>query len=122
MPKQNGPILYMGDTEEAGDVEISLPWKWAICDACDGNGTTCAHVECDGGGFTGSEWAEQDEEFRADYLAGRYDRPCEHCENGKVKVADESKMTPEQIEAWHAQCRDDAEIDSISRAERRMGA
>lgn len=117
-----GPILYLGDTEDAGDVEIVLPWKWAICDSCNGNGTTCSHVECDGGGFTGSEWAEQDEDFQRDYMAGNFDRPCPHCEGGKVKVPDEDRMSPEYIAAWHKQCESDAEIDAISAAERRMGA
>jgi RecJ-like exonuclease len=110
-------VLYMGD------VEITLPFRWEICPSCDGRGTDRgASVECDGGGFTASEWAEQDDDFRADYLAGRYDRACPHCEGGKIKVADESKMTPEEITAWHDQLRDDAEYESICRMERRMGA
>lgn len=120
--KPQGPILYLGDTEEAGDVEVHLPWKWAICDACNGNGTTTAHVECDGGGFTSSEWADQDDDFREDYLAGRYDRPCPHCEGGKVRVPDEARMSPKHIKAWHEQCESDAEIDAIHAAERMMGA
>ncbi len=114
-------VLYMGDTDGAGDVEV--PFRWAICPTCDGHGTDRgASVECDGGGFTASEWAEQDEDFRNDYLAGVYDRACSHCEGGKVKVADESRMSPEEVEAWRAQCEDDWEYDAMCAAERRMGA
>ncbi len=108
--------------EPAGDVEIILPYRFEICPACEGCGTDRGRsVECDGGGFTSDEWAEQDEDFREDYLAGRYDQPC-GCEAGKVRVPDYNKMTKAQITAWEAQQRDDAEIDAIERMERRMGA
>lgn len=114
--RQNN-ILYMGD-----DSEVVLPTRWVICPACDGNGTSCAHVECDGGGFTSSEWNEQDEDFRDDYLAGRYDRPCDECSgSGKVKVVDTDRLTEEQLALWNEQCDDDADYDAMCRAERRMG-
>ncbi len=112
------PILYL-----EGDEEIALPCRWAICDCCDGHGKTSRHVERDGGGFTASEWAEEDPDFREDYMAGRYDRACDECGgSGKVEVVDEARMTPEHIAAWHQQCREDAEMRAIERAERRMGA
>jgi len=70
-----------------------IPFQWSICDHCQGHGTTTRHVECDGGGFTASEWAEQDEDFREDYMAGRYDRPCPHCQNGKVQIPDVARCS-----------------------------
>jgi hypothetical protein len=92
------PILFCDDGSE-----IELPFKWEICSRCDGHNRNCEHVECDGGGFTSSEWE--------DYLAGRYDRPCPYCEGGKVKVADRSRMTKAQWREFVAQERDDADYD-----------
>lgn len=113
------PTLFTDD----GDTETELPWKWAICDCCDGHGGTSRHVECDGGGFTSSEWAEQDEDFREDYLAGRYDRPCDECSgSGKIQIADYDRMSPEDIKAYEQQLSDDADYHAMCAAERRMGA
>lgn len=119
MTKVQGPILFCDDGSE-----IELPSKWAICGACEGHGTDRgASVECDGGGFTSSEWAEQDEDFRQDYLAGVYDRPCECCHgSGKILVADYDRMTAEEIAAFDKQCEEDREMRAIERAERRIGA
>lgn len=116
-----GPILFL---EADGGTEIELPWKWEICCACEGHGTDRgANVECDGGGFTASEWAEQDDDFRAAYLSGAYDRPCDGCDGlGRVNVADLARMSPEHVAAWHSQIANNAEARRIDRAERAMGA
>jgi len=55
------------------------------CGKCRGQGVTTSHVERDGGGFTGSEWAELDDDFRDGYMAGHYDKRCTAC-NGTGKV------------------------------------
>lgn len=121
MAKSNSdsPVLFCDDGSE-----IELPFKWEICPCCDGYATDRgASVECDGGGFTSSEWAEQDDDFREDYLAGRYDRPCSECNGtGKVTVADRSRMSPELVEQFDEQLRDDADYRAMCAAERRMGA
>ena len=118
--KRSGvPVLYDIET----DSETLLPWCWAICCSCDGHGTTTRHVECDGGGFTASEWAEQDEDFREGYLRGDYDRPCSSCKgSGKVKVPNEDQMTTEQIAAWREQAAEDRDYERLCEMERRMGA
>lgn len=121
MSRNTIPTMY-GTDEDGAEFEQTLPWRWEICPRCEGHGTTTAHVECDGGGFTASEWAEQDEDFREDYIAGRYDRPCPHCEGGKVKVADRDRMPPEQVEQYDAQLQADADCEAIHRLERMMGA
>lgn len=105
------------------DEEVELPFKWEICGGCEGHGKTSRHVECDGGGFTSSEWAEQDEDFREDYLAGRYDRACDECGGaGKVKVVDEERCKPEDWKQYEEQMNDLDECDAIHEMERRMGA
>lgn len=117
---QRKPILFCDD----GDTEQELPFKWEICSWCDGHGTDRgASVECDGGGFTSSEWAEQDDDFKEGYLRGDYDRPCQGCSgSGKVMVADYDRMPPEEVAAYEQQLRDDADDRAIEAAERRMGA
>lgn len=111
------PVLYCDDGSE-----LELPTKWEVCDHCQGRGTTCRHVECDGGGFTASEWAEQDEDFREDYLAGVYDRTCDGC-NGRttVKVVDWDRLSPDDAKAYMQQLEADAYCRAEERAERRMG-
>jgi RecJ-like exonuclease len=113
------PILFCDDGSE-----IELPIRWEICTRCEGCGTDRgASVECDGGGFTSEEWAEQDDDFKQDYLAGRYDRPCAYCDgSGKVQRADRKRMTKEQWRDYVAQCREDALDRRIERMERAMGA
>jgi hypothetical protein len=106
------PILYTGDDE------VELPWKWEICGTCRGNGHHNPHA------YTADEFAEafpfpEDVE---DYLAGHYDRRCDDCEgDGKVKVADFSRMTSEQAKAYREQLEDDAEYRAAVEAERRFG-
>lgn len=113
-PKSEAPILY----EEDGS-EIELPWRWEICGRCHGNGS---HVNPAVDGWSrDSEWADDD--FIEGYFEGRYDVRCEEgCDHGKIRVPDESRMTPALIEAWHRQLREEWEYRQEVLAERRMGA
>jgi len=112
------------------EIEWSFPSRWAICGACNGHGTTTRHIECDGGGFTASEWAEacgDDPQFADDYFSGRYDRPCPDCDGlGRVTEIDEERVTSWRdriaLKAYHQQERDEAEYQEICAMERRMGA
>jgi len=103
--------LYHDDgTEEV----TQLPGRWCICGQCDGNGTSSAYL----GAFTSSEWAEQDDDFKHDYLRGDYDRPCESCGGtGKVWSIDSRKLTKAQRQALQ----DEADYRAEVAAERRMG-
>lgn len=110
------------------DIPVQFPARWAVCPACDGGGTDRgASVECDGGGFTGSEWRDLDPDFRRDYLSGRYDRPCYTCK-GRTTVLeiDEEACTGWRfrilLAEYRRQMADSAEIDAMHAAERRMGA
>lgn len=77
--------------------ETDLPFKWVICSHCEGHGKTSAHL-----GALSSEDLE-DEDFREDYKNGLYDKPCPHCEGGKVAVADTKLMTKAQRKAYREQ-------------------
>lgn len=113
-----------------GDHQVAFPARWAICPACDGHATTTRHIECDGGGFTASEWADacgDDPDFAEDYFSGRYDRPCGDCDGkGRVQEVDGERIGNRWLKKLHdeylRQERDSAEIDAIHAAERRMGA
>ena len=106
---------------------VSFPARWAICEACQGEATTSRHIECDGGGFTASEWAEQDDDFRDDYLNGVYDQPCDTCRGrGSYQIIDEETVSGWRqrilLQAYLSQERDSREIDAMQAAEMRMGA
>lgn len=111
-------------------IDISFPARWAICPVCEGNATTTRHIECDGGGFTSSEFADccrEDEDFAEKYFGGAYDRPCPDCNGlGRIHVIDEDAVTGWRerilLKAFHTQERDSRDIDSIHAAERRLGA
>lgn len=102
----------------------NVPFKWEICANCEGCATDRgASVECDGGGFTSSEWAEQDDDFKQDYLSGAYDRPCLTCKGlGRVQIPDIKLLPADEQELYYADREADADFAAMSAAERRMGA
>ena len=120
MPKLPLKIFDDGDEERI----VNVPFTIEICPACNGRGTTSRDVECDGGGFTASEWADQDEDFREDYMAGVYDRPCDECRGlpGRVKVPDLKCLSRRDRKLYREQQQADADYRRVSEAERRMGA
>jgi len=117
------PAFTISYENRAGErVTETLPTRWHICDECDGEGKTSRAVECDGGGFTASEWAEQDDDFREDYLAGRYARACTVCRgSGKVRLVDHERLTDEQAEYLQEEAEASRWISAERAAERRFG-
>lgn len=112
-----------------GEHTFAFPCRWIICEACDGHATTTRHVECDGGGFTASEFDEacyEDEDFAEKYFGGFYDRPCPSCKGlGRVQVIDDEHLgrwERKLLDEYYRQKRDFYEIDAMQEAERRMGA
>ena len=105
-------LFHADGTEEE---ESQLPGKWCICGHCDGRGTSSSYL----GAFTASEWREQDDDFKEDYMAGHYDRPCDDCGGtGKVWGIAWERCTPEQQRALQEEIDYQAEVA----AERRYGA
>jgi RecJ-like exonuclease len=111
-------------------IEVTFPSRWVICCACDGNATTTRHIECDGGGFTASEWeqaCDDDEDFAENYFGGHYDRPCPDCNGlGRVQAIDEEAVRGWRqkilLAEYHRQMADNRAIDREQEMERRMGA
>lgn len=89
----------MSKTISIWDLEgevVKIPAIWIICDDCYGEGTR-VNPNIDGNGISGSDPVWDDDDFREDYLSGRYDVACSECDgNGKVLVPDDELLTEEQ--------------------------
>ena len=73
-------------------VGCSLREDWAICDLCRGSGGHSNRF----GAYSADEWNEHDDEFRENYMSGRYDERCDDCNgSGKVLVLDEDALSDE---------------------------
>jgi RecJ-like exonuclease len=88
-----------------GTGNVELPWKYEVCERCEGRG----HV-CNLGAMTGSEYREMldgDPDFPEDYKRGMYDVPCPECRGLRVVAEPDSvRMLPWQHDAWDKQCED----------------
>lgn len=106
-------VWYDDDDTE----KMSLPTKMEVCPRCKGRGTHM-NPNIDGHGISASDECWDDDDFREMYFGGGYDVVCEKC-NGRnvVEVPDEDRMTPEQCEAWSKHLAEEAEYESIRRAE-----
>jgi hypothetical protein len=96
----------------------ALPYRWEVCDYCDGRGSSSAHL----GAFTSDELWEHGEDFVDDYVAGLYDRDCPEC-GGRttVPVVDEVRCNPAALAAYERQQQAQWESWAESEAERRAG-
>ena len=98
---------------------IELPTRFEVCDQCEGRGVSSAYL----GAFTQDEWAEQDEDFKADYIAGEYDRTCETCNGLRVvPVVDEDRCPKDLLDRYFKHEFEEAEYQHMCRMERLMGA
>jgi hypothetical protein len=96
--------------------ERGLPTKWEICDSCHGEGTRALR------GMVVSNELLDDCEFMEDYMRGTYDTKCDDCHgDGKYKVVDEERCTPEQLAEWQESRREIAASNAESLMELRMG-
>lgn len=113
----------LGNFDPEGNIDLdNIPAKYEVCNSCYGTGTTTRHVEMDGGGFTASEWAEQDDEFKEDYLNGVYDRPCPECKGQRVVAeVNEEACSKEFLDIYHKYLEEERRFRMEEAAERRWG-
>lgn len=103
------------------DDGLSVPsTDMVVCPACRGKGT---HVNpaIDSHGITSDEMYEMGDDFRDDYLSGRYDVRCEYCGGNNVVEEISDTATDEEKAAWESWQRDAYEYAAEREAERRMG-
>lgn len=96
----DGAVIDLSDA--LGREDALFRTHLEVCGLCEGRGTTTAHVEHDGGGFTSSEWAEacaEDHDFAEDYISGNYDRPCPECKGKNVVPVVDEDNDPELLVA-----------------------
>lgn len=102
------------------DTTTELPACLICCGECDGRGGIAYGV--DDNGITGSEWAEWDQCERDTYMEGGYDLPCRSCNGtGMEKVVYEPHCEPEDLAAYEAHLKSEAEYERERESERRMG-
>ncbi|WP_051448365.1 hypothetical protein [Bradyrhizobium sp. WSM1417] len=123
MPSAARSTISVSIFTNRDEIKAQFPTKWLICSHCEGTAKSSSHL----GAFTASEWADQDDDFRDDYLAGRYDVPCQACDGlGRVQLIDRNAVIGWRqrilLNAFDAQERDSRACDAIHAAERRMGA
>lgn len=105
------PAIYDADSDEPRE----LPFKWEICGTCEGHGKSSSYL----GAFTRDQLSDMGDDWCDDYFAGRMDRACDACDGlGKVKVADYSRMSAEDRQAYDEQREDDRATREIERQER----
>ncbi len=91
--------LEPGQEEAPEEIELVLPAKWEICNACGGEGTEL-YGSLKGADVT--EMLREDPEFEEEYRGGRYDVACSQCHGtGKELVVDEDRLTAEQKITYH---------------------
>ena len=95
----------------------TLPAKYAVCDTCQGKGGSSNYL----GAFTSDRWNEQDDDFKEDYMSGKYDRKCEECNGLRVVLVpdkDHPDFDQKLFEKWLQYEDDKYTQDRISRQER----
>jgi len=109
------PFIYVDDGVYDGDNIKYLPYKWAICSTCLGEGTRRMVSE--------EYVAEMDSEELQDFFDGKYDTVCDECKGtGKIKVIDVERCSPEDLAEYRSQ-EEQRRADAYeAEAERRMGA
>ena len=111
------------DEEEQADVTEAheLPATYEVCGHCNGTGTSSAHM----GSWTADEWTQESHEFREDYLKGLYDKECPVCKGKRVVAVPADKgLTAKQkwaLITYQELLQEEAEYESMCRAEQRMG-
>lgn len=120
------PSEFDFDDASMNEIRELLPWKWAVCGRCDGEGTVLIDG-LEGVAFTMEEFHEAfdpDEQYA--YFNGGYDRTCPDC-NGRttIKAVDRNwaeSLCPNLLAYYDSLVESYAETEAMYAAERRMGA
>jgi hypothetical protein len=103
-------------------LEHVLPTVFEVCPRCSGRGQHC-NPNIDGHGLTADDFIEAGDDFRGDYMAGRYDVACHECGGLRVvAVVDRDRCPAALLAAYDAQQDELADCYAMEAAERRMGA
>lgn len=112
------PITFTTYDENDEEVTHTVASRKEVCGTCRGEGKSSAYL----GAFSGEDMAN-DPDFFEDYMDGAYDRVCPECNGNRVvDVPDESRTPPEVWAKYVEDCDENAYIDRMQEAERRMGA
>ena len=106
------PVFLVLDDE---DNEVVLPSKCEVCPRCRGTGVH-DHPAFENGRIT-QEQFEEDPDFKADYLKGRYDVPCSECKGLRVVAVPDIAQLSDDQKRW---LQNKYDADAEARAERRM--
>lgn len=107
-------------TRAGREYTLTLPAMNELCERCHGDGK---HVNpsVDGHGLTALDF--DDEDFRQDYMQGRFDVRCEECLGERVvKVVDEERLTKRQRLPWENLQEEEREAAQERAWERRNAA
>lgn len=119
MIKTYAPLLWDGIWHSRDGEAHVIPQVWAVCPACDGEGT---EVNPAVDGFSPSDIDPCDrEDFLDGYFSGRYDRKCSTCSGRTtVKGFDLSVLSADHLEEYQADHREYLNDQAAAAAERRF--
>jgi len=109
------------EDDDGNEVELDVPFRWEVCDLCEGRGK---HVNpsIDAGGLSREDF-DDDPDFESDYMAGTYDVACNQCQGRRVAPeVDPNRADAAVVAMIEDRQRSHAEWAAESAAERRMGA
>jgi hypothetical protein len=110
--------------DDGNEQFVTLPSHKEVCTRCNGSGVHDHPAFSNG--FTGEEMDELGDDFREEYMAGRYDVRCSECQGDNVvDVPNDQNLTPDQqtnLDRWREHCQGEADYQAEVAAERRMGA
>lgn len=121
MTKRTDSVEIFFFDSNGEEVTLDVPFRWEICDRCNGEGRHDHPAFSDG--ISGEEWAnEWDDDERESYMSGAYDVRCENdCDNGKVRVPNLDTLTDEQRADYEAHLDAERYSEMERAAERRAG-
>ena len=113
------------ETEEEEEITINLPACWEVCSCCNGRGKTYLGFHAyEQPAFTQEDMDYEGDDFRQDYMTGRYDKTCPECK-GRTTILeiewDKLDKSDPQISAYLEYIEEEDYSDAEREAERRFG-